>query len=214
MSKLRVLGTLLGIFVGFNGLVHATTIKAPASLIDGFESSSGDDAYSWGISIPMPAGEQVVSAEVDFTGIELKVASSGKGYLYTDLLNSKATGVTSQVNSGAPGDYWATQFSGANITPLGEETFNTPGTTLTWSYVLTSAELTALNSYLTDHGGIFNLGIDPDCQYMVGSLSFTYNLDPHNNTVPDFAATAFLLVMGLAGLGVFRRQFVAAKIRA
>jgi hypothetical protein len=210
MKKLLLLGTLFVI----NGLVHATTINAPSSLI-GFDALNIDDAYSWGISISVPSGEEVASAEVNFTSVELNMFTrSGKGYFYADLLNSKSTGVTSAFDDDAPGDYWATKFSGANITPLGTETFNSIGTTLTWSYVLTSAELTSLNTYLADNNGIFNLGMTPDCGYSIGGLSFTYTLGSHHNTVPDFATTAFLLIMGLAGLEVFRRQFVAAKIKA
>jgi hypothetical protein len=42
----------------------------------------------------------------------------------------------------------------------------------------------------------------------------TYTLSSKPNTVPDVATTAFLLVIGLAGLEVFRRQFVAVKMTA
>jgi hypothetical protein len=211
MKKLLLLTTLVGI----NGLVHATTINAPSSLV-GYDALSGENAYSWGISIAVPTGQEVTSAEIDFTSVTLQASgnSQGTGVLYTDLLNSKNTGVTTATDNDAPGDYWATQFSGKNITTLGSESFAYVGQTLTWSFVLNATELTALNNYLTGNGGIFNIGIDPDCHFSPSQISFTYAVGGNHNTVPDVATTAGLLLLGLAGLEVFRRQFVAAKIKA
>src|ERR1035437_8247705 len=204
---------LIAALVGICGLAQATTITAPSSLV-GSSVLNGNNAYSWGISIAVPTGQSVSSAQINFTGVTLtRSNSSGTGYLYTDLLNSKATGVATPTDYDACGDYWATKFSGANITALGTQFFAAVGTTLTWSYVLTAAELTALNSYLT--AGTFNIGIDPDCHYTVGGLSFDYTLTPSTpHTVPDNAATALLLVLGLASLEIFRRQFVTVKIKA
>lgn len=208
MKKILLIATLVGIC----GLVRATTITAPSSLV-GTSILNGSYAYSWGISIPVPTGQVVTSAQIDFTGIKLTVAnSSGTGYLYTDLLNSQTTGVTTRTDNDAAGDYWATQFSGANITALGSKFFAAVGTTLTWSYLLGASELAALNSYLA--AGAFNIGIDPDCKYTVGGLSFTYTLGSTPKNVPDEALTAFLVVISLASLEFFRRQFVPAKIKA
>jgi len=207
MRKLLLLGTLVGI----SSLAHATTITAPASL----DTLEGVDAYSWGISIPVPQGQTVASAEIDFTSVTLQAAnSSGTGYLYTDLLNSQKTGVTTAFDNDAPGDYWATQFSGANITTLGSQFFKSVGTTLTWSYVLNASQLSALNSYLT--AGTFNIGIDPDCHYSVGSICLDYTLSPtnHNNSVPDAATTALLLALGLGALELVRRQILARSAKA
>ena len=205
MRKLLLLGALVGI----SSLAHATTITAPSSL----NTLEGADAYSWGISIAVPQGQTVTSASIDFTSVTLQAAdSSGTGYLYTDLLNSQKPGVTTAVDNDAPGDYWATQFSGANITTVGSQFFKSVGTTLTWSYVLNASQLSALNSYLT--AGTFNIGIDPDCHYNVGDLTFVYTVAGNHNTVPDVAATAALFVLALAGLEVFRRQMVFAKMKA
>jgi hypothetical protein len=211
MKKLLLLTTLVGI----SGLAHATTINAPSSLIG---TISGEDAYSWGISIAVPTGQTVSSAEIDFTSVTLGASgnSEGTGTFYTDLLNSKKTGVTTVYDGNPQDDYWAGVFHGANITPVGSESFASVGTTLTWSYILDQAQLTALNSYLTDNNGVFNIGITPDCHYNVGNICFTYDLgpSPHGNSVPDVATTAFLLLLGLTSLEVFRRQFVAVKMKA
>jgi hypothetical protein len=209
MKKLLLLGT----FVGITGLVHATTINAPASLT-GFEVLNGNNAYSWGISIAVPTGEQVVSAEVDFTSVTLNIANStGTGFLYTDLLESSHTGVGTFADADAPGDYWL-GHPGAGLTSLKTVTFPNVGSTQTWSDVLTSTQLTALNAYLTANSGTFDIGIDPDCHYSVGNISFTYTFGSGPHTVPDVGATAFLLVVGLLGLEVFRRRFVVAKVKA
>ena len=211
MKKMLLLATI----VGTTSLVQATTLTAPSGLI-GTDAFEGNDAYSWGPSIAVPSGEQVASAEIDFSDVTLTSSGNqyGTGTIYTDLLNSKNTGVTTATDNDAPGDYWATKFSGANITALGSEFFASVGTTESWGYVLNSAQLAALNSYLSANNGVFNIGIDPDCHYNVGDLTFTYTLTSNHNTVPDVAATAALFVLALAGLEVFRRQMVLAKIKA
>src|ERR1035437_1247517 len=95
MKKILLIATLVGIC----GLVRATTITAPSSLT-GFNALNGNNAYSWGISIAVPTGQIVTSAQIDFTGIKLTAAnSSGTGYLYTDLLNSQTTGVTTRTDN-------------------------------------------------------------------------------------------------------------------
>jgi hypothetical protein len=206
MKKILLIATL----VGACGFVRATTINAPSTLIS--NGLNGNDAYSWGISIAVPNGQVITSAQIDFTSIDL--TSSGNpantGVLYTDLLNSKATGLTTAVDNDAAGDYWTTQYSGANITTIGTKAFAALGTTLTWSYVLTAGELTALNSYLA--AGTFNIGIDPDCHFSVGGLDFSYTLGtPKTNSVPDDYSTAFLMIFGLAALAIVRRQLMPAK---
>jgi hypothetical protein len=203
---------LLTALVGICGLVRATTINAPSSLI-GTSVLDGNNAYSWGISIAVPTGQVVSSAQIDFTGIILTAGNgTGTDNLYTDLLNTHTTGVTTKVDNDAPLDYWATQLSGANITTIGTRAFTALNVAQSWTYLLTSTQLTALNSYLA--AGSFNIGIDPDCHFTVGGLSFSYTLAPKTNTVPDDAMTAFLVVLSLAGLEIFRRQFAMAKSKA
>jgi len=207
---------LVATLVGTCGLLHANTIVAPASVL----ALNGGDAYSWGISIAVPTGQIVTSAQIDFTDITL-TGSRGIGYLYTSLLNSHATGVTVKSDGGATGNYWATQFSGANITSVGTQVFTSVGTTSSWDYILNAGELAALNSYLTT--GTFNIGIDPDgsfgammCDYNMGLIVFNYTLGPQPppRRVPDAAVTAFLLFISLAGLEIFRRQFIPVTSKA
>lgn len=137
--------------VAITGLTRATTISSGITTLD------GNSAYSWGISIPLASGQVVTSVEIDFTGVSLTAANtSGTGYLYTDLLNSQHTAVTTATDNDASGDYWATKYSGNNIASLGTQFFAYVGKTLTWSYVLDSTQLATLNSYLT--AGSFSIG--------------------------------------------------------
>jgi hypothetical protein len=209
--------TFIAVLLGMSFAAGATTISAPSSML-GSDALQGAYAYSWGISIAVPNGQTVTSAEIDFTSVTLSAAnSSGVGYLYTDLLNSRTIGAAPANDGDAPGDYWATKYSGNNITQVGTQFFPGVGTTLSWSYVLNATQLAALNSYLTSgtyNSGTFNIGIDPDCHYDVGGLSFTYDCSPTHNSVPDTTATAALLLFGLGALEVLRRQFVLAKAKA
>lgn len=210
-SDMKKVITLAAV-VGISALAHATTINAPSSLV-GSDVLDGNNAYSWGISIAVPTGETITSAEVDFTAVTLNVAnSSGHGYLYLDLLNSQKTGVTTAYDGDAAGDYWATQYSGNNITSLGSTYFASVNTTKNIDVILDSTELAALNSYAA--AGTFNLGIDPDCHYSVGGLCFTYTCTPKTNGVPDAPTTVALLALSLGCLEVCRRQLAPAKAKA
>lgn len=209
MKKLILLTATL---IGINGVVQATTITAPSSL----NVLEGSDAYSWGISIAVPTGESITSAQISFNSVDLVASGNqqGTGTLYVDLLNSKSTGVTTATDNDATGDYWATQFSGSKITSLGSEFFKSVNTTLTWTDTLTTSELAALNSYVSGNDGLFNIGLDPDCKFTDSSITFTYTLGGTHNSVPDAATTALMLVLGLGGVELFRRSFSLAKAKA
>ena len=208
MKKIALIAGLIGVY----GLAQATTINAPGSLV-GTSVLNGNNAYAWNITtVVVPTGQQVDSATITFSNIKLTSANStGIGYLYTDLLSLRSTtlAVSSYTDNDAAGDYFASQsFFNSS---LGTKTFPTVGTTLSWSYVLNSAQLLSLNSYVAAGG--FSFGIDSDCYYNVGALSFTYTTAtttvPHGG-VPDAATTAYLLGASLLGLEVLRRKLTPA----
>ena len=188
-------------------VIVTTTINAPTSLT-GYEVLSGENAYSWGVPIGLTAGQTVSSATISFSSVTLNVAnSSGVGYLYADLLNLNSAGVTPYYDGDAPGDYFAAAVPAANLTSLGTQVFGSVGTTASWSYVLNDGQLAVLNSYATN--GLVDIGLDPDCHFSVGGISFSYNTTtttPHNQQVPDVANTALLLGVSLTGLGFIRRK--------
>lgn len=207
MKSLIAIASLVGIASG----AFATTLSvtAPSSL----NTLAGDSAYSWGVPVTVSPGQSITYAEIDFNNVTLTAAdpSTGTGYLYTDLLKSSTTGVVNKIDNDAAGDYWATTTT--PLTSIGAQFFKSAGTTLTWSYILTGAQLTALNSYLT--AGIVDIGLDPDCHYSVGSITFSYSTGTNTpHTVPDVAATAFLFLLGFGGLELVRRQFIAIKAKA
>jgi hypothetical protein len=214
MKKLLLLGSLIGI----NGLVYGTTIVSTTTdtfAYSGADALAGGSAYAWCIGIAVPSGESIVSANVVFTGIELTASglSSGTGVVYTDLLNlgGTANAVTTINEGDTTYDYWTTKYTGANITAVSSNGF-TLYQTKSWTNSLTSSELASLSSYLAANNGTFTIGIDPNCHYSVGSITFNYTLG--SSSVPDGTTTALLLLAGLAGVELFRRQVVMAKAKA
>jgi hypothetical protein len=199
---------LLGLLAGVCGVAQAITVTAPSNLV-GSNVLNGTYAYEWGIGISLAPGQTITSAAIDFTSVMLTASgnSKGTGVLYTDLLNSKNTGVTTFTDNDAPGDYFKTVFSGVNITSLTTQNFGKVGDSATWSDQITGNALSALNSYLVLNNGIFDFGLDPDCHFSVGNITFTYTLSnvPRNKT-PEATTTALLLVFSLMGLELFRRQ--------
>ncbi len=208
MKKIALVAGLIGVC----GLAQATTINAPASLV-GTSALSGNNAYAWNITtVVVPTGQQVDSATITFSNIKLTSAnSSGIGYLYTDLLSLRSTSlaVSTYTDGDAAGDFFTAQpyFNSS----LGTTIFSSVGTTLSWSFSLNSAQLLTLNTYIAAGG--FSFGMDADCYYNVGALSFSYTTAtttvPHGG-VPDAATTAYLLGASLLGLEVLRRKLASA----
>lgn len=213
---------LLAAIVGISGLAQAITppttsitANAPSGLV-GTGSLLGEDAYSWGIQTSLQSGQTILSATLNLNNIVLVGAnSSGTGFLWLDLLKNTsslaaANAYTHPSDGDASGDYWETSAVGATYTSLGHEYFPSVGSSINTSITLNSTELAALNTYITEANGLFDIGLDPDCHYNVGGISFTYT----TSSVPDVTTTALLLVMGLGAVEIFRRQSVLAKIKA
>ena len=200
----------IGLCVGFCSLAQATIISSPTTTVNapssltGYEVLNGAYAYSWGIPVGLAAGQTISSATISFTSVTLNIAnSSGVGYLYTDLLNLNSAGVTTYYDGDAAGDYFATAVTASKRTSLGTQVFPSVGTTASWNYVFNASQLAALNAYATN--GLVDIGLDPDCHFSVGNISFAYT----TSQVPDGASTALLLGVGLTGLGFVRRKLAA-----
>jgi len=195
---------IIAVALSLCGLTHATTVNVLSSA-----TLNGTYAYTDGIGISLTASQSITAAEIDWNNV--KLTSSGTGKLYTDLINSTTTGLKSYTDNDSAGDYLTTIFSAANITSMGTATF-VSGTALTFSYILNTTQLAALNSYLTSGGGVFNIGFDPDCTYTVGGLSFIYTVGSQKQgSVPDGGTTALLMIVGLAGVEMFRRKFAVGS---
>jgi hypothetical protein len=200
MKKILIIAAALSLC----GLVHATTVNVLSSV-----TLNGTYAYTDGVGISLTAGQSITAAEIDWNNVTM--TTSGLGKFYTDLINSTTTGLKSYTDNDSAGDYLATKFSG-NMTSVGTANF-TKGIPLTLNYTLNTTELAALNSYLNSGKGVFDIGFDPDCTFTVGSLSFIYTVgsQPHDGKVPDGATTALLMIVGLAGMEIFRRKFAVAS---
>jgi len=198
---------ILAVFAVTCGLASATTVNVP-SVLTGTDALAGQNAYAWGIPISLAPGESITTASLSFTDVKLTAAnSSGKGILYSDLLNSSLTGVHTYTDNDAPGDYFTGQYSGGKIVSLGSKVFGSVGTMLSWTVKFDSTQLAALNAFLVN--GIFDIGFDPDCHYNVGSINFCYTTTPVS--VPDAAVTIYTLGLALLALEATRRKLAMAK---
>ncbi|HTX21640.1 MAG TPA: VPDSG-CTERM sorting domain-containing protein [Candidatus Aquilonibacter sp.] len=191
---------LVGVTIGIASLAQATsiTVSTPTTL-------SGNDAYTVGIDLSVPANQQINSLTISFDDIQL--TSVPKGYLYIDLLNLNIPGIQAVSDGDKSGDYFLSYLNSGQGVALGTEVFNSKNETLSFSITFNADELAALNLYAAD--GIFDLGIDPDCSFKLPksccSISYTTcpKTPPH---VPDTASTAGLLGVGFIGLLLFRRK--------
>ncbi|MDR3458996.1 MAG: hypothetical protein P4N60_16235 [Verrucomicrobiae bacterium] len=198
---------ILAVIAATCGLASATTVNVPSGLT-GTGALAGENAYAWGIPISLSPGQSISTASLTFTDIKLTAANqSGKGILYSDLLNSSLTGVHTYTDNDAPGDYFTGHYSGGNIVSLGSQIFASVGTTLSWTVTFNSTQLAALNAFLVN--GIFDIGFDPDCHYNVGCIAFNYTTTPVST--PDTATTIYLLGLALLALEVSRRKLAMAK---
>lgn len=196
---------IIAVLAAACGIASAVTITSP---IQGTGALDGNSAYAWGLSISLAPGQSVTTASLSFTDVKLTAAnSSGKGILYSDLLNSSLTGVHTYTDNDAAGDYFAGHYTSANLVALGSKVFGSVGTMLSWTYTFNTTELAALNSFLAD--GKFDLGFDPDCHYNVGCISFCYTTTPVST--PDTTVTVYVLGLALLGLEVTRRKLAMAK---
>jgi hypothetical protein len=216
MKKMLFIGVTFGIAT----FAQATDI----TLVSG-GSINGANAYQYLInSISLSANESIVSASLVFNNITL-TSTDAKDTITADLINKKNATYTYGDNDTA-GDYFTTKY-GSSAINLGTQTFAVPvyhaayytGTwpnrvyhpayytydTESWSFNLNDAALGYLNADVLAGG--FDIGIDPDCIYTVGSIVFTYDTVTHHDyRVPDQGMTAGLLGMGLLGLVAFRRK--------
>lgn len=187
---------------------QALMVSAPDSLV-GNQGLNGNCAYQWGIGINLDPGQQITSATITFNNVALTGGSSSRGgYLYTDILNLNNSGVTTVASGTKIGDNFISQVSSgqlcsSDLRSLGAKYFSSVGNPMSWSYTLTSAQLAKLNSYLVD--GIFDIGLDTDGNFSVGSITFSYTITGGQDRqgpaiVPDGGNTLVLIALGLLGL--------------
>ena len=199
---------LIGITVGIANLALANSVSLPTG-----SSISGNNAYLYKVTaadLGLTSGESISDVSLNFNSILL--TTYGQNTFHADLINAGYSSHTYS-DSDNSSDYFTTSsFTGshpASLDPIGERTDLTHGVSKTWSW--DNTDITGYSTFLTDlnydlaNYGAFDIGIDPDCNYNVGSITFTYTVSTPVS-VPDTATTAGLLGMSFLGLLVFRRK--------
>ncbi len=215
MKKLVLSLIALGI-INFAQATTITLVANSSSAVLKSSSITGDKAYEFLFNLGLTPNETISVASINFNGIKF-TSSEQKPQIFTDLIsaggNTVGVSVVTPSDGDAAGDYFqSSSFSSHdNATQIGDKLFyttwtfwgrtyyNTITAPQTWSYALDPSDL---------NNGIFDIGIDPDCIYNVGSISFSYTTvqTPHPPSVPDTATTAGLLGASLLGLLALRRK--------
>jgi hypothetical protein len=195
--------SLIGIIFGIASFVQATNITLVSN-----STISGDNAYQYLISISLAPGQTINGASLSFNTVTL-TSTDAKDTISADLIKANYASQTFNDNDQA-GDYFATKYPSTTVLNLGVKNFSAPYLfkgnwvydTESWSDIFSSSALAIINA----NGGVFDIGIDPDCLYNVGSIVFTYNTTTNKITVPDTTMTGGLLGMSFLGLLLFRRK--------
>jgi hypothetical protein len=205
------------LLIGITSFGIATFAQATDITLVSGGSIDGVNAYQYLInSISLSPGETIDSASLVFTDITL-TSTDAKDTISADLINLQNSSTTFNDNDHS-GDYFANKYGSPAIN-LGTQNFAAPVLhykstyphyyytydTESWSFDITDTALVNLNADVLAGG--FDIGIDPDCHYTVGSIVFSYTTStPQIHNAPDTGMTAGLLGMSFLGLLAFRRK--------
>jgi len=204
---------LLTVGIGLGILNFARAIDI--TLVSG-GSISGANAYEYRINLT--PGTQIATASLTFNTITL---TSGGTDISYDLIN-RSDATQAIYDGDVSGDYFQSHspYSSSTVA-LGVRTFISPHyawvgghytlvyDTESWTYTFSAIALANLQADALN--GLFDIGIDPDCIYNVGSIVFSYTTSSvTHNTVPEVPATAGLLGISVMGLFAARRRFCRA----
>ena len=126
-------------------------------------------AYSWGIDLGFSTQDTpIVEAYLEFDNIQNWWYENGD-VLYIDLIDDAPLGLTPYRDYQASGDYF--DGEGLNIIQWTDNSDRRPSDE-SFALSLVPGAIEALNLYGQD--GMLAIGIDPDCHYWNGGVSFSY----------------------------------------
>jgi hypothetical protein len=204
MKKLMI----IGVAVGIASLAQAASITLPTG-----DQIVGTESYVYLINSAsgLGAGTQITSASLTFNNIELTASGDVPNVLFYDLINGDYA--TQTINSGeTSGDYFQNNapYKNAGVTVALGSTDFTLDKTVSWTYTFTGTALADLEADALN--GYFDIGLDPNCYYSIGSVVLNYSVSGGSVTrTPDSGMTVVLLGISLLGLMVFSRKFAAVK---
>lgn len=170
---------------------------------------SGPYSYIYNETVtPLTSGTTLASASLTFNNIELIYPgpSNIPNTLFYDLINQDYASKT--ISSGeTTNDYFQSNAPYKAVSDaLGSFTMKLDVTN-NWTYTFSGQALTDLLSDF--QSGYFDIGLDPNCIYDIGSINFNYTTTTttgKNVSVPDTAMTAGLLGMTFLVLMSLRRK--------
>jgi len=198
---------LIGVALGIASLAQAGSITIPTG-----GTIVGTESYLYLINSAsgLGAGTKITSASLTFNNIELTQSGSAPNVIFYDLVNGNYA--TQTINSGeTTGDYFQNNapYNGSGVTvALGSKAF-TLDNPISWTYTFTGTALTDLEADALK--GYFDIALDPNCYYNIGSIVLNYSVSSGSIPSPDSGMTVTLLGISLLGLLVYRRKFAAVK---
>jgi hypothetical protein len=202
MKKLILIGVTLGIV----SLAKATPIPQLTYSIN-VGTISGPNSYIYNTVAALDPTQNYLSATLSFSGVKL-TATGGDNTLNYDLLNVNTatthfadTGTSTQTE----GQDWF-EHNSYNYDKIGAsaKVFSL-NQTQSWNETFSSTALADLLSDIKTFGS-FDLGIDPNCTYNVGTITLTFTTTKKNISTPDQSMTVVLLGLSFVGLLALRRK--------
>ena len=212
MKKLILIGTMVGIA----SLAQAVVIPTSYNITGLPDTISGPDAYIFKTLATLDPTLNYSGATLTFSSVKL-TATGGDNTLNFDLLNGSGTSYNAQTivdnliidPQAESQDYFqhhSPYSTHSDVIGAGGQVFTLNQTITQLTETFSTAAFNDLISDITTLG-YFDIGLDPNCTYNVGTVTLTFTTTKNNvGSVPDQAGTLSLLGLSFVGLLAFRRK--------